>query len=249
MTPEQFYSDSGVVGCKTLEQFGEIIRRRYRNTWPDYPGMNPEDYRPNSLGFRGPEFLAEVNTCYYGCSFTYGQGVSLAERSSALVDQARSWTSNNFALPALGPQAISDIFLATTRFCRMEQAVIVLPTEVRVSLPLELDGISIWHYCPGADINSMPKTVQQTVRTWLDLPSAYYYDQLRSAVDRIELVAELQGIRTVYSSWDWPVFDYLKSRGLRTTQELWQADGQGRDQIHPGPAAHQRFAEQLLAVV
>ena len=185
----------GLLSAKSLSDFRDELLQRFSflKELQNTPGHN-------IFGFRSAEINTDVDVCYYGCSFTYGEGVPVENCWTTLVDSSKHFTSNNFGICGIGTDEILSIFAATSQFVKMKKAIFFLPSPCRLTIPVDST--------PGLYTNLFPKRqILDPNRKFFQLPDSYYLDRAKSSINLISYIAKLQGIETYFSSWHESIFE------------------------------------------
>jgi len=226
----------GLLGAKSLSEFKDELGQRFsflkkiQNT-PDH----------NIFGFRSAEINTDVDVCYYGCSFTYGEGESVDNRWTNLVDSSKHFTSNNFGICGLGTDEILSVFAATSQFIKMKKAVFLLPAPYRLTIPDD--------FAPGSYINLFPKRlILDRNRKFFRLPDSYYLDRAKSSINLISYIAKLQGIEIYFSSWDEEVFELLPEKKTDYCYNKHDPTTK-REDGHPNIAGHIEIAKLFTNII
>ena len=226
----------GLLSAKSLSEFRDELGQRFpflkkiQNT-PDH----------NILGFRSAEINTDVDVCYYGCSFTYGEGEPVNNRWTNLVDNSKHFTSNNFGICGIGTDEILSVFAATSQFVKMKKAIFFLPAPYRLTIPLDST--------PGLYANLFPKNqILDRDRKFFELPDSYYLDRAKSSINLISYIAKLQGIETYFSSWSKEVFELLPEK--KTNYCYNQQDPTTKNEDgHPNVAGHIELAKLFTNII
>jgi len=263
----------GIIGYGDWPSFPYELKIRYGNfnNVPDYIDFDfaeewkllPEvegyqhdfRYNNNEFGFRGPGPWPTVDTNYYGCSITYGQGVPWEAVYTNKVDQHFGWTSNNFGISGLGIQEMTNLFLVTSKLTNAKRAVFLFPNLRRYTMAFQQgDEISY------SNLNdNIPDRDQDPIRWDLSelyhkLPEAHFMDNFKNCVATILYVARLKGMKVYFSSWleEFIIFllkEWTKLYDYAAVSNRMDICHKGRDKSHPGILTHDKFARDLIEVI
>jgi hypothetical protein len=210
------------------------------------------EFKQNAVNRYGHNFTTQnfnnhADICYYGCSFTWGQGVDDAERWTSIVDREQNFTSNNFGLMGIGIDEIAVLFKITAQLFQIKKAVILLPPWGRQTMPLAIDWnrpgcVRLNNYLNLGPCFSPISVAEEATRTWFSLPESYYIDRAIISLDLIQYVAQVNNIELFWSSWVTTVYNLLSEPRL----PQFINDCQAKDGCHPGPEAHRCFATQVV---
>jgi len=255
MNTEDFYKLSGIMSAHDWPSFkkelayryGIATSQHYRTAHEQYNSNWTQadfDYAFNEYGFRDGPVQHTVDTCYYGCSITMGDGVPQADRWTSCMDQQHTWTSNNFAIAGTGIEECLYMFVQTARLVQMKRAVFFLPDASRytVAVPQDSDNIT-YNNIYANNFEQLKHTeLRRTAELLYRLPDTYSIDRARTAINLIRCIAELHHIQVILGSWSTTVFDLLQHTPDHRPVQL---DRAGRDALHPGTVYHGRVADQF----
>lgn len=208
-------------------------------------------YDINEFGFRGSDFPVSIDLGAFGCSFTFGQGLSNNHLWHTLVANHNSYNSYNFGQPAIGAEAIMKIFAIVIRHVKMNHAIFLLPPYHRLN-------IAVKHKEEIIEIPVIPNT-QSRFQQMFNLDSDKIYTCLpmesnlktfRDAVYLIEFLGDIGNVKTYFSSWDYDTYNVLVNMRLKNVLPIWEGGGKlisdfARDQFHPGPLHHFTWANKI----
>jgi len=223
----------GIVGSSTLDELAINLHERY-------PTVESTDV--NKHGFRDSEILTHAQTCYYGCSVTYGYGVERDERFTSLI----SGSSNNFGLCGIGVDEMLWLYMATSKFVTIERAVFMFPNIYRYTVPLSDRHYNIfpnYHKTnPGHEL------IRDFGDTYYKLPDSYFMDKFKNQLAAIIYISELKNIPLYFSSWVPRVHDLLvrltKNQNVTIVAPM-ENDNGAIDKLHPSIDAHKQIASEF----
>jgi hypothetical protein len=242
--------------------FEEPNVKRFASMWSEW---GEHSYVHNSVGFRCHEIETDVDTCYYGCSQTYAQGVPLRGRYGEQLDAMRGTTSNNFGICGNSVDELLNLFMATSSFVRMRTAVFMLPDMARHIMPFMDDKnrgqVEYYNLMYTQQFKKEERlvnhrhTIEDAYNSYFRLPQEFWQDRLRNTVQTIEYIAQLKGIRVIFTSWNRYTYETLMSfmqypntpwplpRWVDPTIDI------ARDDLHFGVLTHQAHARALAEVM
>lgn len=228
----------------SLSEFKENLYIRY----PFLKSYRHQHDGINSFGLRHNEPLDDVDICYFGCSYTFGEQVAANDVWTNIVDQTLNLSSNNFAVPGIGPDEMLLIFSTVLNFVKMKRAVFVLSSCSRQTIPIE-NNTSVGY------INAFPEFEKlynsnhvnyQTLKTWFSLPNSYYIDRTMNSINIIKQLAKYNNINLYWSSWIGSLHSMLPDK---KTSHKFINDQMAKDRAHPGPQAHANFAQEIIKIL
>lgn len=117
------------------------------------------EYKLNSLGYRGPEFK-KVPVVFAGCSITFGVGVPYDGIWSTIVAEKLELDYINLGVPGWSTQAIVDnLFKYFYKYGNPETLFVVFPDYNRLVLTSNRDFSRISGYNPSPPLVQMQHTV------------------------------------------------------------------------------------------
>lgn len=226
---------TGIVASTSLAELVSELMLRYESVSTNEP-------LHNSMGFNSDEFKLNVDVCYYGCSFTYGEGVDRNQRWTDVIDYKQGYSSNNFGIRGVCIDDILSIFVATTKFIKMKKALFLFPDCARQTFPIylhELKKSKFINIYPG-----YPTFYTDIAKTWFSLPDLFYEDKTQSAINLITHIANLNNIDLYFSSWSPTVFKLLPQD--KRIKNYVPNDNLGSDGAHPGSEYHNQLAQKFI---
>jgi hypothetical protein len=214
-----------------------------------YSFLTPNSGECNSLGFRSSELNSDADICYYGCSWSYGVGVSIDHRWTNIIDKHQNYVSNNFGVCGIGIDELVTIFIATTKFVKMKTALFLLPDISRQTIPFYNRDQNKLHYknmFPNLQNVDNPYELS-IAKAWFTLPNLYYEDTAKTSIDLILHIANLNNIKVYFSGWQQMTFDLLPTD--KRTKNYHPSDKLGSDNLHPGPQVHKNIADEFMELL
>jgi len=273
---------TGLVADLTQEQIAEELFRRFQiNRFPgrysrqeianrewvtQYPEHENFTYEHNSWGFRDHNMVPEFDTAFVGCSVTYGVGVPREFRFSDILARELNLHSYNFGIRGIGHEAITDVFALMVKNLKFKRAVVMYPSLHRKTMPIKfrangqskptLEYLQILPHLNPVRTDEQYEELNHIRDTLYSLPDSWFVDQFRSHVHLVKLMADLAGIKVVFSSWsiDTRICLELIAKNhkdmLVTAPSIYTgSDNQARDQKHPGYEQNQYMAKQIRVLL
>ena len=216
-------------------------------------------YHFNELGTRGDWKIdsdVEINIGYFGCSFTFGEGVDEDEIFPNLISQNILPSNQAINMGYRGGDISRTVryFNYVSEFIDLSVAVFTLPTWYRVEYIHEKSH-SLF------DINSLILNVKSD-EPLENIKKAYYtYNNdnmlkysLLQKLEHIYNVCQLKGIVPLFTSWDGELYyfisEYLNDINLLPQYRFIENEKDGMyfacDGHHPGLITHKRYADEIL---
>lgn len=195
----------------------------------------------------------------FGCSFTFGVGIDEDKTWHALVKQALK-TDKPIQLINLGYPGGSitkslKMFKYLTDVYQIDIAIFLLPTHWREEYVehVQKRGTHYYNLIPNVNPHHIEDKWEQYYTYATE--EVQIYNAIKN-VSHIDAIAKANNIETFYSSWDFPLYEYIKKKYLTKKQTLPYfeflenhkniKDGFARDGAHPGPLSQELFANQIL---
>jgi hypothetical protein len=220
------------------------------------------NYSISEFGFRGENTLPdEVDIAAFGCSFTFGQGLSEDTAWPKLLATRLGMSVYNFGQPATGAKNIADLFALLTNHVKITHAVFLLPPYHRLQIAaknLRTSSVDIIPIIPNYDgsIKSRYSVISEDI--YKALPEEELLKIFKDSVYLIDYLAKIKGIKAYYSSWDKDTYQFLKqmneeltvlpewtARSVYTGVVEYLNDDLARDMLHPGIRHHENWTWQI----
>lgn len=243
------YYEKSILESNTLEELKSAVEYKHHNLI-----ASQSLYSGNSLGFRDTEILNDVDVCYYGCSITYGLGVSVDNRWTNLVDNTFKFRSNNFGVPGASTEDIAHLFISTSKFITTKTAIFLLPDTLRSTLPVEHDN-DVRYIKTYADFTHVYKRGSEEYKLcdlYYKIPNIVHTDRTRCYIDIIINWAKLKNIKIIIASWAWETLALLNNiefENLTILRNQMLLDNNGDDGSHPGVDSHKNLALNVIKVI
>jgi hypothetical protein len=199
-----------------------------------------------------------LRVAVFGCSFTFGVGIDEEGTWHAQVKKLLRTDKPiqliNLGYPGGSITKCLKMFKYLTDVYTIDIAIFLLPTHWREEYPEQKNQVGTWYY------NLIPNVHQHHIEEKWEQFYTYateetqIYNAVRS-VSHIDAIAQSKNIETYFSTWDYPLYSYLKTNYLTKKQlvpyfEFIEnhkkiTDGFARDGNHPGPLSHEHFANQV----
>jgi len=255
------FTPDGIKDINGLRAFGKFPRQRFdqlledsgkdyfeidtaNKQEEDYITDNDWKYHINKYNFRDPfEFDDRPAIGFFGCSFTFAEGVESQSAFPSLVSKHFNYRSFNFGSGGASVHKIARTFSAVPRFIDLDYAVITLPHWHRQLYTDEETG-DIVNLIPGYPYYKFEKQTKKL--TTLD--DTYYLTLTSSFISWMNDVAERHNIKVYFSSWDNTINDLCKvmipEKTIKTFPNVDRTTA--RDKMHPGIQPHRKFANYII---
>jgi hypothetical protein len=196
----------------------------------------------------------------FGCSFTFGVGIDEEGTWHAQVKKLLKTDKPiqliNMGYPGGSISKSLKLFKYLTDVYEIDIAIFLLPTHWREEYPAYINkmGTSYHNFIPN--VNPHGLLLQKWEEFYMFATEETQIYNAIKAVSHIDAIAQSKNIETYFSTWDFPLYCYLKSNYLTKNQLLPYyeflenhkgiKDGFARDGNHPGPLSNEHFANQIL---
>jgi hypothetical protein len=201
-------------------------------------------YYINRYNFRDQWDLnsTKLNVGFFGCSFTFGEGVKSEDTFAQIVSKECNLQLFNFGISGSSVHRTAKIFSAVTNLIDLEYAVFTLPQWHR-QLYIDQEGNTI-NLIPGWSHQNHEALNNKLI----EIDEEYHIVQAVSFITWIYDIAKLRNIKLIFSSWDHPLNSLCKVMYPDITIDPFPNidDKQARDKLHPGPLSHKAHAEQII---
>lgn len=215
-------------------------------------GKIPEDqmwkYSINRYNFRDTWDFSHTNKIKIGCfgdSFTFGDGVESSGTYSKYLENLYQVRSYNVGKGGSSAERVARTFAAFVKFVDIDIAVITLPHIYR---ELFIDDYgTLVDLIPVADTNNHH---HKYMEQYLGLHEHHQLTKLSLITNYIMDIADLKNIKVLFSTWDVPTYNLLKSIVPDNLMaDIFPSDidsKKARDLGHPGKLAHKKHAENIM---
>ena len=220
---------------------------------------DPWTYTTNQYGFRDiwRQKAKRSNLGFYGCSYTYGEGVESKKHWTTLVSNRFKFNKFNFGIGGSSALRVARTFVATNRVLNLNHAIILLPSMHRVDYSLIYDKQNS-HWTRSADFlphlnpeYGRRKGEEGLPKKHKEIYTAYdnnlFIMNLIYAVSMITECAKAYNVNIVFSTWcaeTLYTLDKINAPNLYPNIGCRMKD-YGRDGSHPGPNSNQYFADNI----
>lgn len=131
---------------------GLMFSGKYRDTiFGDYLLENPDhkrfeyldnvqEYRLNSSGYRGPDFIANVDLLIAGCSFTYGVGIPENGVWGSIIAKQNGYSYNNISMSGASiPWIVRQIFAYFKKYGNPKKLICLFPNPTKILFTSDSD--------------------------------------------------------------------------------------------------------------
>lgn len=195
----------------------------------------------------------------FGCSFTFGVGIDEEGTWHAqvknLLKSDKPIQLINLGYPGGSIAKCLKLFKYLTDVYSIDIAIFLLPTHWRDEYPEHTNKLGTNYHNLIPNVN--PHLLQHKWEQYYMYATeeTQIYNAVRY-VSHIDAIAQSKNIETYFSTWDFPLYSYLKTNYLTKKQTLPYyeflenhkgiKDGFARDGNHPGPLSNEHFANQIL---
>lgn len=214
--------------------------------------LDPNDvwyYNINELGFRGDVYRENNLLCaFYGCSFTFGQGVKYQDTWPYLIGEKyfpSKWV--NFGLMGESLRHLSDLFIASSNVYNIKNAIILTPPFSRNKFLLERRVISkTQHVNIYPQIEVKEPGYPFAARYYRMARDIDFFHLFMDNVIKITLNSKLKNINLIWACFEKDTAEAFDA--LKIPYYFWHEDlfaDRGREKSHPGPIANALFADRF----
>jgi hypothetical protein len=205
---------------------------------------NPWEYTINKHGFRGNDWVSNIDVAMFGCSCTFGVGVE-EPASEILKYKLHNTRVVNLGMPGSSVVNIIKLFSAFTRLYTVANVFIIIPPIARVFLPDFDTSRGEWgftSYLPNFQTGDAEKFKQIFNIFSDDVCFSYTADYVEWATE----IASNRGITVHWGTWCADTYNQFLTKTTKNCF-LWNISGKhARDDGHPGVVAHARLANQCF---
>ncbi len=211
--------------------------------WPDF------SYYINDIGFRDryPKTKSKRVVGFFGCSFTFGQGLPTQETFPYLIAQDLGLPYLNLGMCGFGHHMIAQTFLAAVQLWNLEYAVITFPNIERFNYVTTED--LVWPVHPHNDHQTEEhRNVHRAV--WKYFSPNNHLHQFKDSVVHIIQTARQYGVKLLFGTWGGAMPGNIIKRltDYDLTYFVYSFnDGKdlSRDRAHPGKMQHIDYALKI----
>lgn len=201
-------------------------------------------YYINEYNFRNRWNLKskKQNIGFFGCSFTFGEGIHNDDMFVNIVSEALDMNPINVGMGGAGLERTARTFASAAKVINFDYAVLTLPAWSRqMHLTKQGEIINIIPYWPHSEyekLNELFSTVDED----------FFINQAITYVNWIGDIAKANNIKILLSSWDHPLNEMCKLIFPDNTINPFPNidDKCARDKMHPGPKSQAAHAEQII---
>jgi len=220
---------------------------------------DPWTYTINQYGFRDiwRQKAKRPNLGFYGCSYTYGEGVESKKHWTTLVSNRFKFNKFNFGIGGSSALRVARTFVATNRVLNLTHAIILLPSMNRVDYSFIYDKQNRnWTRSVGLlpAINPEYGTrhgEEGLLKKHKEIYTAFddnlFIMNLIYAVSMITESARANNVKIVFATWcaeTLYTLDKINAPNLYPNVGLNLKD-YARDGAHPGPITNQIFTDNI----
>lgn len=209
-------------------------------------------YTVNSIGFRGNLPTENDVIGFFGCSFTYGEGVDDPDTFATIVSNHLNIPKLNLGMIGHSAQQAAQIFHGAAKLWKMKYAVITLPSPERFHY-ITKDN-QHWPVFPNKDHNTKEhENVRKCVYKYFSYEHLLH--TLKDTIVTIDLISKVYNINVIWGSWN-GITNRVIDVSVKTNSLFFdyypldggplEGDWIGRDNMHPGIAQHALYAEKVI---
>jgi hypothetical protein len=215
------------------------------------------DYHINDYGFRGGEIPTSVDLAAFGCSFTFGTGLSENMLWHKLLAKKLNMSTFNFGQPGRSIHTCVDMFLLLSTHIKISNAVFLLPSLNRVQIAKkEVDSSNIFYLDSSPAYRSPLNESFGINEDYLHrgMPEEEAIKICRNQIYLLDHIAKLRGVNLYMSSWDPNTYYFLYDMDLTHAKVIypWKSGSlefankdKARDSLHPGPLHHEKWFNEI----
>jgi hypothetical protein len=217
-------------------------------------------YVISELGLRGDSIPDQIDLAAFGCSFTFGQGLSTEMLWHNILAKEKNYTSYNFGLPAASIEGLLYMFSLMSNINKIKNAVFLLPPYHRIPIAAKskhTEDIELVPLIPNYSSNLEENFNIDGKAIYGSLPDEELLRNFKDTVYLIETIAESKGVNVYFSSWDHPTYLFMQQMNFNSVllpewNSEWNPDYEedltndiARDNLHPGPRHHTKWASKI----
>lgn len=249
-------SPNRVSSLKDLKEFGllnipnyleqEYIYLPYiNNIEKDFVSPIDWQYKINKYNFRESWDFQSNNKKigFFGCSFTFGEGVNYNYTFCNLVAKKLNLNPFNFGVGGSSVHRITITFSAVIKLIKLNYAVFTLPNWRR-QMHVKSNGkiVNLIPHWPDSEFVNLNKTLTE-------LEEDYYIVQTISFLSWINDLSKANQIKIILSSWDSELNELCKTLYPDLTINKFCILDKARDNSHPGIKSHENYANQIINAI
>lgn len=211
--------------------------------------IKPSDwkYKINEYNFRNDWNFDDTRKKigFFGCSFTFGEGISDDDLFVNIVSNHFSLNSFNLGVGGAGLERVARTWASANKVIKFDYAILTLPAWSRqMHLTSQGEIINIIPQWPHKDY-------EKIYGVFNSLDEDFYVNHAITYVNWIVDVAEKNNIKILLSSWDYPLNELCEQMYPELTIEPFRNldDKCARDKMHPGPKSQRAYAETIIRAI
>ena len=219
------------------------------------PNYKDFTYFINDCGFRDqlPDENSDNIFGFFGCSFTFGEGLDSKDNFPHLISQHYNKKCLNLGQTGTGASRIALTFAAAANIWNIETAIVTLPNWARfhyVDVDCSMKSLHLPYEIDNIECNTIREFMVE------HFSDQYMLAATKDAINYIITVAKLKNIKLILTSWDpdvakiiqsvsnyeAPIFSMIESNPPSD-------DDKARDYIHPGITLVNRQVTSLIQII
>ena len=210
-------------------------------------------YSINEIGCRSSLEL-QKSIAFFGCSFTFGEGVAEEDTFSDIIANKLNMPYNNLGSNGYTIPQIAQLFHATLQVLNFDTAIITLPSPFRFHYVTTKD--KCWPVYPNKDRDDAEhETIRKKV--YANLSENYLLHQAKDYITYIQACADLYNKKVIWGTWSKDTYALLENLEIDTIKFNFeyveslnlQGDYIARDNIHPGIIQHAEYSRNILDAI
>lgn len=252
--PSDMYYYSNLYNKSTLEMgFPGTGNFKYLNSAEE--SRSKKDYKEfkyhiNDIGFRDiyPSTADKNIMGFFGCSFTFGEGLPSEDNFPYIVSQHFNKSCLNLGMPGASCKRIAKIFNAATEIWEIETAVVTLPNWARFHYVMSdglISSIALPHY------HGIPESEKVRKVLLKRFSDQHIFSMIEDDVNQILLIAKQKNINIVFGAWTDETRQLIENAtSYVPIQYLYNYKIESaRDNCHPGPISASKYASKLINTI
>jgi hypothetical protein len=258
------YSVSSLAEIRNFTHWGHVGDERFPTVSGEYKYLSEAEkkrsrdykdftYTINEIGCRG-DLSLDKSIAFFGCSFTFGEGVAEEEIFPYLVSNNLNTPYINLGCIGYSIPQIAHLFHASLKVFDFDTVVITLPSAFRFHYVTRDE--MYWPVFPNQDRDNIEhETIRKKVYPLLS--EEYLLHQAKDYIIYMQTCADLYSKKIIWGTWDYNVQSLLNGIFGNCTKfefdsdesKQLQGDFIARDNMHPGIIQHSKYSERIVKAI
>lgn len=218
-------------------------------------GETEWSYYINEHGFRGSWDIHTDKTkiAFYGCSFTFGMGVSDESAFASVVEKKlgkEQYKSVNFGCVGSSVQRIAKLLNKSLDIVNPSIVVLLLPPKERF-LTFDEECQNFIDLMPSASPVRMYENCNNSkykhATVYKQFQNSDFISIYTDYVRWIDSELRLRNLTSYWSSWSFDSYNIINENiSKNNILPMFEIGDFGRDRIHPGINSHKKFAQIIV---